>query len=67
MKFQIAKVTCQNCVTLIKNSLENEFGKIEVDTSTSPKILHVDCDETRLKDFENKFNELGFELLQRIE
>lgn len=31
MKFKVKNVNCMNCVKLIKNSLEDEFGNIEVD------------------------------------
>lgn len=31
MKFKVKNVNCMNCVNLIKNSLEDEFGNIEVD------------------------------------
>ncbi|EGL8790208.1 heavy metal transport/detoxification protein, partial [Campylobacter jejuni] len=28
MKFKVKNVNCMNCVNLIKNSLEDEFGNI---------------------------------------
>ncbi len=64
MKFKIANVNCINCVNLIKNSLESEFGAIEFDLEN--KILSINLDESRFKDFEKEFKELGFELVERI-
>ena len=48
MRFKIANVNCNNCVSLIKNSLESTFGAIEIDLEA--KILSVNLQE---KDKEN--------------
>lgn len=64
MKFKVNNVNCINCVNLIKKSLENEYGVIEVDLEN--KILSVDLKEEKLEDFKNEFEELGFEIVGRI-
>ncbi len=64
MRFKVKNVNCINCVNSIKNSLESEFGHIEIDLEN--KILSVELEENRLKDFDKELKELGFELLERI-
>ena len=65
MKFKIANVNCNNCVSLIKNSLESTFGAIEIDLE--PKILSVNLQEKDKENFEKELSELGFELLEQIQ
>ncbi|EAI8054283.1 heavy metal transport/detoxification protein [Campylobacter upsaliensis] len=64
MKFKVANVNCINCVNLIKNSLEDTFGVIEIDLEA--KILSVNLQEKDKENFEKELNELGFEILERI-
>ena len=67
MKFEVANINCQNCVNLIKASLEEEFGHIEVDLSKNPKVLSLNLDENKLESFTNELKELGFEVLKRLD
>lgn len=46
MKFKVKNVNCMNCVNLIKNSLEDEFGNIEVDLEQ--KILSLNLEENQV-------------------
>lgn len=64
MKFKMANVNCINCANTIKNSLEAEFGKIEIDLNT--KILSVELEEDKLERFDKELKELGFEIVERI-
>ncbi|ELY7257996.1 cation transporter [Campylobacter upsaliensis] len=64
MKFKVANVNCINCVNLIKNSLEDIFGVIEIDLEA--KILSVNLQEKDKENFEKELNELGFEILEQI-
>lgn len=64
MKFKMANVNCISCVNSIKNSLETEFGKIDIDLNT--KILSVELEEDRLEYFGKELRELGFEITERI-
>ncbi len=53
MKFKVKNVNCMNCVNLIKNSLEDEFGNIEVDLEQ--KILSLNLEENQVSNFTKNF------------
>jgi|TARA_B100001063_G_scaffold77877_1_gene72353 copper chaperone len=58
------KITCANCVNLIKVSLEDEFGEISVNLETSPKEITVDIlSENHEKEFKKEMKSLGFDIL----
>ncbi|EAK7964265.1 heavy metal transport/detoxification protein [Campylobacter jejuni] len=64
MKFKVKNVNCMNCVNLIKNSLEDEFGNIEVDLGQ--KILSLNLEENQVSNFTKEFQDLGFEIVERL-
>ncbi|EAH4946860.1 heavy metal transport/detoxification protein [Campylobacter jejuni] len=64
MKFKVKNVNCMNCVNLIKNSLEDEFGNIEVDLEQ--KILSLNLEENQVLNFTKEFQDLGFEIVERL-
>lgn len=64
MKFKVKNVNCMNCVNLIKNSLEDEFGNIEVDLDQ--KILSLNLEENQVSNFIKEFQDLGFEIVERL-
>ncbi|EAJ1911466.1 TPA: heavy-metal-associated domain-containing protein [Campylobacter jejuni] len=64
MKFKVKNVNCMNCVNLIKNSLEDEFGNIEVDLEQ--KILSLNLEENQVSNFTQEFQDLGFEIIERL-
>ncbi|HHT6937310.1 heavy-metal-associated domain-containing protein [Campylobacter jejuni] len=64
MKFKVKNVNCMNCVNLIKNSLEDEFGNIEVDLER--KILSLNLEENQVSNFTKEFQDLGFEIVERL-
>ncbi|ELA4480638.1 heavy metal transport/detoxification protein [Campylobacter jejuni] len=64
MKFKVKNVNCMNCVNLIKNSLEDEFGNIEVDLEQ--KILSLNLEENQVSNFTKEFQDLGFEIVERV-
>ncbi|HHD0290361.1 TPA: heavy-metal-associated domain-containing protein [Campylobacter jejuni] len=64
MKFKVKNVNCMNCVNLIKNSLEDEFGNIEVDLEQ--KILSLNLEENQVSNFIKEFQDLGFEIVERL-
>ncbi|HBD2743533.1 heavy metal transport/detoxification protein [Campylobacter jejuni] len=64
MKFKVKNVNCMNCVNLIKNSLEDEFGNIEVDLDQ--KILNLNLEENQVSNFTKEFQDLGFEIVERL-
>ena len=64
MKFKVKNVNCMNCVNLIKNSLEDEFGNIEVDLEQ--KILSLNLEENQVSNFTKEFQDLGFVIVERL-
>ncbi|MCW1864190.1 heavy metal transport/detoxification protein [Campylobacter jejuni] len=64
MKFKVKNVNCMNCVNLIKNSLEDEFGNIGVDLEK--KILSLNLEENQVSNFTKEFQDLGFEIVERL-
>ncbi|EAL6204857.1 heavy-metal-associated domain-containing protein [Campylobacter jejuni] len=64
MKFKVKNVNCMSCVNLIKNSLEDEFGNIEVDLEQ--KILSLNLEENKVSNFTKEFQDLGFEIVERL-
>lgn len=67
MKFKVANVNCQSCVNLIKNSLEKDFGKIDVDLSVNPRVLDINLEPSKEESFKKELDELGFEVLGRLD
>ena len=64
MKFKVKNVHCMNYVNLIKKSLEDEFGNIEVDLEQ--KILSLNLEENQVSNFTKEFQDLGFEIVERL-
>ncbi|HDZ5065001.1 TPA: heavy metal transport/detoxification protein [Campylobacter jejuni] len=64
MKFKVKNVNCMSCVNLIKNSLEDQFGSIEVDLEQ--KILSLNLKESQVSNFTKEFQDLGFEIVERL-
>ncbi|HED0946919.1 TPA: cation transporter [Campylobacter jejuni] len=64
MKFKVKNVNCMNCANLIKKSLEDEFGNIEVDLEQ--KILSLNLEENQVLNFTKEFQDLGFEIVERL-
>lgn len=67
MKFKVANINCQNCVNLIKNSLEDIFGEIKIDLDANPRTLSLNLDSSREEEIKKELGELGFEVLEKIE
>lgn len=66
MKFKVTNINCQNCANLIKNSLEDEFGKIEVDLNVMPRTVEINITQEKLEDFKKEMSDLGFEVLEEL-
>ncbi len=65
-KFAVENVKCQNCANLIKNSLSDEFGAVEVDLSTQPRVVSVDIDEGQIPALKNALKELNFSVIKEL-
>ncbi len=62
--FKAQNINCINCANMIKNSLEEEFGKIEVNLSTSPKEVTLEiADEKSEAKFKEQMSEIGFDII----
>lgn len=63
--FKSAKINCQNCANMIKGSLEDDFGTIDVNLNTSPKEVTVEIkDEAQEKQFKQEMSEIGFDVIE---
>ncbi|WP_169764331.1 heavy-metal-associated domain-containing protein [Campylobacter mucosalis] len=65
-KFEVDGVNCANCAKTIKNSLEDEFGNIDVNLDVMPRQLSVNIDEAMIKKFKAELDELGFRVIREI-
>lgn len=65
-KFQVANVKCENCANLIKNSLSDEFGTIEVDLSQEPRVLSVNIEESQMASLKQALDELNFSIIKEL-
>jgi len=63
--FKVENVSCSSCANLIKNSLEDEFGVIEVNLETTPKEVSVEINNEEQKlSFKKEIYELGFPIIE---
>ncbi len=62
--FKAKNISCINCANLIKGSLEDDFGEIEVNLDVSPKevTLEIPNDETEKK-FKEEMRDLGYDVI----
>ena len=65
-KFAVENVKCENCAKLIKNALRDEFGEVEVDLNTQPRVLSLNVDETRISALKNALDELNFSIIKEL-
>jgi copper chaperone len=63
--FKANNISCISCANLIKGSLEDDFGTIEVNLNATPKEVSVEIlnDEQEIS-FKKEMNELGFEIIE---
>ncbi len=63
--FKAENIACGSCSNLIKVSLEEQFGKIEINLTTEPKEVSVEIsDETQESNFKKEMEELGFNIIE---
>ncbi|PLY10836.1 MAG: heavy metal transport/detoxification protein [Arcobacter sp.] len=62
--YKANNINCESCKNLIKASLEDEFGTIEVDLTKTPKEITLEInsneEENKLKE---EMKDLGFDIL----
>jgi len=63
--FKANNISCINCANLIKGSLEDDFGEIEVNLDTSPKevTLEIPNEEIEAK-FKDEMKDLGYSIIE---
>lgn len=63
--FKANNISCGNCAKLIKGSLEDDFGEIEVNLDTTPKEVTVEIlNDEQETTFKNEMSELGFDVIE---
>ncbi|CAM4175132.1 heavy-metal-associated domain-containing protein [Campylobacter armoricus] len=60
MKIKTKNINCQSCVNLIKTSLEDEFGIMQI--NLEDKSIEIDLKPEQEQDFKRQLQDLGFEL-----
>ncbi|WP_139453397.1 heavy-metal-associated domain-containing protein [Campylobacter armoricus] len=60
MKIKTKNINCQSCVNLIKTSLEDEFGIMQI--NLEDKSIEIDLKPELEQDFKRQLQDLGFEL-----
>lgn len=65
-KFQVENVKCQHCANLIKNSLNDEFGAVEVDLNAEPRVISLDIEEAKIPALKNVLKELNFSIIKEL-
>lgn len=62
--FKAQNINCQNCANMIKGSLEDDFGAIEVNLETNPKEVTVEItDEANEAKFKEEMSDIGFDVI----
>jgi len=66
-RFSASNIHCENCANTIKISLEDDFGEIEIDLASEPKIVTVSLEnDEQVAAFKNEMAELGFDILAQV-
>lgn len=65
-KFEVDNVNCGNCANLIKNSLKDEFGELEVDFSKKPAVLSIEVSDDKIESLKEALSDLNFPVLREL-
>ncbi|MBX1886492.1 cation transporter [Campylobacter peloridis] len=60
MIIKTKNINCQSCVNLIKASLEDEFGTMQI--SVENKSIEIDLKAEQVDKFKKQLQDLGFEI-----
>ena len=62
--FKAQNINCINCANMIKGSLEDDFGTIEVNLDATPKEVTVEItDATCEANFKEEMSDIGFDII----
>lgn len=63
--FKAKNISCMKCANLIKGSLEDDFGAIDVNLESSPKEVTVNIEnEEQEANFKAEMSSIGFEIIE---
>jgi len=63
--FKAQNINCISCSNLIKGSLEDEFGDIDVNLDSDPKEVTVEIiDDTNEAKFKEEMSDIGFDIIE---
>ena len=63
--YKANNISCNNCANLIKGSLEDDFGTIEVNLDASPKEVTVEiANDAKELEFKNEMADIGFDIIE---
>ncbi|EGG0461853.1 heavy metal transport/detoxification protein [Campylobacter lari] len=60
MIIKTKNINCQSCVNLIKASLEDEFGTMQINVEN--KSIEIDLKAEQVEEFKKQLQDLGFEI-----
>ncbi|QOR00734.1 heavy-metal-associated domain-containing protein [Campylobacter sp. 2014D-0216] len=60
MIIKTKNINCQSCVNLIKASLEDEFGAMQINVET--QSIEIDLKAEQVEEFKKQLQDLGFEI-----
>ncbi len=63
--FKAKNISCINCANLIKGSLEDDFGEIEVNLDVNPKEVTLEIPNKEADDkFKAEMEDLGYGVIE---
>lgn len=62
MQIKTKNINCQSCVNLIKASLEDEYGIMNIDVES--KTIDIDLNPDQIQNFKDDLKDLGFEIIE---
>lgn len=63
--YKAKNISCNNCANLIKATLQNNFGEIEVNLEVEPREVSVNIENKNQEEvFKKEMKELDFEIIE---
>lgn len=63
--YKANNISCGNCAKMIKASLADDFGEIEVNLDTQPKEVTLEIEnDSQEEKFKVEMKELGFDVIE---
>jgi|ASRO01.1.fsa_nt_gi copper chaperone CopZ len=63
--FKAKNISCNNCANLIKATLEDDFGPIEVNLNVNPKEVTVEIENDEKEAiFKEEMGSIGFDVIE---